>query len=852
MAALALALGVTVSPPLLAAGFDEAQTLYRTGHYRECLKLADQEIGTAAGNEAWWHLKLKCQLATGAYSEALTTFEVARREYYASISLRLLGREIYRLNGKDQEAAAELAMVGRLIQVGMRRYATEDGVVAIGRYSLLKGTDARKVLDQYFDAVTKQRPEYLDAHYATAELALTKEDYALAAESLRKAPKAAAQDPYFHYLRARAFSAEDRAGTAKALEEALKINPKHVDSLLLEADQLIDAERYAEAEASLKRALEVNPLEARAWALRAVLAYLRGDSTADKSARQKARDPWAKNPEVDHLIGRKLSQKYRFTDGARLQRASLDLDPEYMPAKVQLCQDLLRLGDESEGWKLAAEIFSKDGYNVVAFNLVTLRDRLAGFRTIETDGFIIRMDQREAELYGERVAALMSRAKATLATKYGVSLSEPVIVEIFPQRKEFAVRTFGLPGADGLLGVCFGRVITANSPASQGEHAANWEAVLWHEFCHVVTLSKTHNTMPRWLSEGISVYEEGLADPAWATPLNPRFRAVLLDKDLTPLSRLSSAFLGPKTPVHLQFAYFESALVVEFLVGRFGMAALQGLLEDLGRGMPLGESLPRQTKMSLVQLDEEFARYARERALRVAPGASWEEVNLPPTADSATVTAWLAKHPNSFEGQRRLAARLVTEQKWQEAKTLLEKLKALYPEYVGPDNPYLLLAVVFRHLGDSVAERAVLEELAQREGDSTDAYSRLMDLGESAQDWPAVVKNARRYLAVNPLVPGPYRRLASASEHLGAREEALAAYQRVALLDDTDPAETHFHLAKLLRESGKPAQARREVLRALEEAPRFRDAHRLLLELVEPGSAASSSVAPSLPPVRTP
>ena len=67
----------------------------------------------------------------------------------------------------------------------------------------------------------------------------------------------------------------------------------------------------------------------------------------------------------------------------------------------------------------------------------------------------------------------------------------PVIVEIFPQSKEFAVRTFGLPGADGLLGVCFGRVITANSPASQGANPSNWEAVLWHEFCHVVTLSKT-------------------------------------------------------------------------------------------------------------------------------------------------------------------------------------------------------------------------------------------------------------------------------------------------------------------------------------------------------------------------
>ncbi len=94
---------------------------------------------------------------------------------------------------------------------------------------------------------------------------------------------------------------------------------------------------------------------------------------------------------------------------------------------------------------------------------------------------------------------------------------------------------------------------------------------MWHEFCHVVTLSKTHNKMPRWLSEGISVHEEGRADPAWGMALNPRFRAMILGDDLTPLSQLSSAFLAPKTPLHLQFAYFESALAVDFLVERFGL-----------------------------------------------------------------------------------------------------------------------------------------------------------------------------------------------------------------------------------------------------------------------------------------
>ena len=117
------------------------------------------------------------------------------------------------------------------------------------------------------------------------------------------------------------------------------------------------------------------------------------------------------NPEVDHLIGRKLSQKYRFAEGAAYQKQALAIDPDYLPAKVQLCQDLLRLGDEDEGWKLADEIFARDGYNVVAYNLVTLRDRLAGFRTLQDDGFLVRMDPREADLYGQRVLALLRRAQ---------------------------------------------------------------------------------------------------------------------------------------------------------------------------------------------------------------------------------------------------------------------------------------------------------------------------------------------------------------------------------------------------------------------------------------------------------
>ncbi len=108
-----------------------------------------------------------------------------------------------------------------------------------------------------------------------------------------------------------------------------------------------------------------------------------------------------------------------------------------------------------------------------------------------------------------------------------------------------------------------------------------------------------------------------------------------------------------------------------------------------------------------------------------------------------------------------------------------------------------------------------------------------MELDEAASDWKNLDRDARRLLAVNPLIPAPYRHLARAAEHLGQPDVAMTALRSLAMLDDSDPAEVHYRLAKLLKQAGRRDEARREVLRSLEEAPRFQEAHQLLLDLVE-------------------
>ncbi len=832
-----------------AAELDEAQAAFRRGDYDACIAMAKAEIEEGTWNEQWPILKLEAELITGQYLEAIGTMGPALRRHRRSIHLVLLGREVLRYAGQDAEAEALMTEFENRLLASPELYISGDNLVSLGRFFLTRGADAKAVLDQFYDAAITQRPEDPEAYMASAALALDKSDNALAVETLSNAPQSATNDPDFHVLMARALAQDDRAASAEALDRALQLNPRHVPSLLLIVDQLIDSERYAEAETQLEAIEAINPSEPLAWAYRAVLAHLRGERTDEDLARLKALAHWKTNPEVDHRIGLKISQKYRFEEGAAYQRRALAMDPTYTPAKVQLCQDLLRLGKEEPGWSLAEEVHREDGYNLEAFNLLTLRDALDGFRTLRADGLIVRMTASEADLYGDRVLDLLQRAKATLEAKYEVTIDtdEPVLVEIFPELKDFSVRTFGMPGARGFLGVCFGPVITAISPAAQGATPSNWESVLWHEYCHVVTLHKTANKMPRWLSEGISVFEEGLENPAWRRPVNPVERAFLLGEELTPLSQLSGAFLAPESPIHLQFAYFESALAVEFLVERAGFDALKAILNDLAVDVPIDQALARRTGMSLEALDRDFEQFARAHAEAVGADLTWEQPDAIPSGPQA-LEAWLESHPDSFWGLLRLAALRVRDGDFDRAEPILRDLLERYPEYLGPKNAYRLLARVYRERGDRDAEQAVLGDWIVRSGDAAEALRRLIAMDREDRDWTAMADHASALLAIDPLASLPHRSLAEASARIGQLEQAETSYRAWLSLDPTDRAEVYYRLAEVLHRLGKPGPARRAVLQALEEAPRFLDAHRLLLEIVDDQTAPETEPVPSEEP----
>jgi tetratricopeptide (TPR) repeat protein len=815
-----------------AEDIDIAREQFKTGQYQKCLELTRKAIEDSSyrSRRNLWALMIESLMAMGQYHEAAKEVDLALLRYPMSSRFLKIAYKVHLSCGQTSRASEMLNKIYRYGSSFKLEFWDPPDLVALGETLLLLGSEPRIVLEQLFNRALRNDPNCREAYLAAGSLALDKQDYDLAASQYRKAIERFGDDPDMHYGLARAFYHSDRKLMIKSLDAAIFINPNHVPSLLLLAEHQIDCEDYGSAGKLLDKAIEVNPWHPETWALCAVISHLSNDPNEVIKSRANALKFWPKNPVVDYLIGKKLSQKYRFKEGAAYQRQALKYNPKYLAAKIQLTEDLLRLGDESKGWTLAEEVYKADQYNVLAYNLVNLRDNMSRFSTIKEDGFIIRMDEFEAAVYGERVLKLLQQAKSVLCKKYGFELNDSVTLELFPNQQDFAVRTFGMPGGDGFLGVCFGNVITANSP--KASRAINWEATLWHEFCHVVTLNLTQNKMPRWLSEGISVYEERQRSPAWGQHMNSEYRKMILDGELIPISRLSSAFLSPPTPMHLQFAYYESSLVVEFLVDKYGLASIKAILADLVEGEEINTVISKRTAPIEI-IEKQFKAFATKRAESLAQKVDWTEPEtgkIDPS-DPESLAQWLSKHPNSFWALTLQANNLLKDENWEQAQIPLKKLISLYPNYTGEGNAYSLLAQIYRKLDETEQERLVLNKLGTLSANAIEAYGRLMEIGAEQKDWHAVLENGNKYLAVHPMLGTVHFHLGRANEEIGQNQQAIDSYKRLLLLDPADPADINYRLAKLYRNEN-PVIAKRYVLEALADAPRFRQAHRLLLKII--------------------
>ena len=146
-----LATWLVPSPAARAADLDDAQKLYRSGKYEECIEACAKGVEGISRDENWWILKARAELATGKYPQALETFEAAQSRYERSIPVLLAGYDVFRANNKPEEADGLLIAIRTLAVRTPWRYSDSGSKVALGRALLKGGADARQVLELFFD-----------------------------------------------------------------------------------------------------------------------------------------------------------------------------------------------------------------------------------------------------------------------------------------------------------------------------------------------------------------------------------------------------------------------------------------------------------------------------------------------------------------------------------------------------------------------------------------------------------------------------------------------------------------------------------------------------------------------------
>ncbi|MCA9069878.1 MAG: tetratricopeptide repeat protein, partial [Planctomycetaceae bacterium] len=192
-------------PKVFAEELSEAEALFQSGKYAECIALTGKEIEDGDFSETWRELRIESQLASGRYPDALKSLEEALRRYEESIRLRWLGCKVYRLNGQSETAATQLAEIKKRFESSPYRYRNALDMVVLGKYYLDQGEDAKTILDSIYKKVQQDQPRIAEGFTAAGELALTKQDFGLAAAQYEKAVKLDPDDPAIHFALAQAY-----------------------------------------------------------------------------------------------------------------------------------------------------------------------------------------------------------------------------------------------------------------------------------------------------------------------------------------------------------------------------------------------------------------------------------------------------------------------------------------------------------------------------------------------------------------------------------------------------------------------------------------------------------------------
>jgi Flp pilus assembly protein TadD len=608
------------------------------------------------------------------------------------------------------------------------------------------------------------------------------------------------------YVGLAAVSADGFDGTAaEYLQNAMTFDPKLAEAHELMADVALanDDRHVAAAEADKAIALENDALDA--MAIRAALELIADHPPDAWFAKIQAIN--AHYGQAYARVAHHLELHYRYEDAVTYYRRAIELDPRLWAAHSSLGIDLMRLGKEDEPFKELQLSYDHGYRDAATVNSLRLLDSYKNFENFRDATTILKLNKTEAAVLLPYLQSELHTILATYEEKYQMKLSGPVQLEVYPNHEDFAVRTMGMPGL-GALGVTFGEVVAMDSPTARPPGDFNWGSTLWHEMSHVFILSATNHRVPRWFTEGLAVHEEGERSAEWKDRVTPEVLLAIRDKKLLPVSSLDRGFVYPEYPSQVVVSYFQAGSICDFIKAKWS----EGKLLEMVHSYANVQTTPQVIEHDLATSPDEFDKQY----------LAW--INQKYGAQAAQFDEWRGKLKALFAAANQ-----------KQYDTVLQQgpaILALYPEYVVDANVYELMADAYKTRGDAKAEAAILTAYEHVGGQMPEVLKRLAALEQAAGQPREASATLERVNYIYPVKDADlHKRLGDLLYAQKQYDGAIREYNALVASHPVDKAGAEFALAQAYLATGQRDKAEESVLAALETAPGYRPAQKLLLEL---------------------
>ena len=511
----------------------------------------------------------------------------------------------------------------------------------------------------------------------------------------------------------------------------------------------------------------------------------------------------------------------RYREAIDLYQKAVDIEPGNAAAHEELGVNLLRDNQMSRARRHLEIAYEEDPFSPKAVNTLRLLDSFENFKLISDPPtpdpgvlpIVLRLHRDEAEAIAPYAIALTRDSIAEFTTRYGFELQEPVVVEMYPDHEDFAVRTAGMPGL-GILGATFGYVVAMDSPSGRPAEQFQWGTTLWHEMAHVFTLEATDHLVPRWFSEGVSVFEEWRSGPNRGVRIPMSVYAAMAEGKFLPIAELDEGFIRPTYEEQVIVSYMQAGLVCQFIDERYGTARLRALLDAFGDGLQTVAAVERVLDVAPADFDEQFDAFVQENHGEILGSLDeWQR-----TQQS------IAEHISSAD--------------WQPVIELANHLIDILPQYVEPDSPYVALARAHEEMDDRDAAIVALTRFWRQGGYAPGSLKRLADWLREEGRTAETIGVFESINLVDPLNQELHSEFGDILLDADRAEEALREFSIALALKPHDRAAAHYRMAQAHFALDDREESQRQLLLALDVAPNYRPAQRLLLQLMKPGESS--------------